>query len=67
MSNNYIEHEIKGDWNKTKSVENNLNKITQYLKDIINHLNKSDTLKIQLTIVNNFIFTIDNDEECLMH
>ena len=67
MSNNYIEHEIKGDWNKTKSVENNLNKIRQYLKDIINHLKKSDTLKIQLTIVNNFIFTIDNDEECLMH
>ena len=62
-----MEHEIKGDRNKTKSVENNLNKITQYLKDIINHFKKSDTLKIQLTIVNNFIFTIDNDEECLMH
>ena len=62
-----MEHEIKGDRNKTKSVENNLNKITQYLKDIINHFKKSDTLKIQLTIVNNFIFTIDKDEECLMH
>ena len=62
-----MEHEIKGDRNKTKSVENNINKITQYLKDIINHFKKSDTLKIQLTIVNNFIFTIDKDEECLMH
>ena len=62
-----MEHEIKGDRNKKKSVENNLNKITQYLKDIINHFKKSDTLKIQLTIANNFIFTIDKDEECLMH
>ena len=67
MSNNYIEYEIKGDRNKTKSVENNLDKITQYLKNIINHLKKSDTLKIPLTIENHFIFTIDNDKECLMH
>ena len=67
MSNNYIEYEIKGDRSKTKSVENNLDKITQYLKIIINHLKKSDTLKIPLTIENNFIFTIDNDKKCLMH
>ena len=33
------------------------NKIRPYLKDI-NNLKKSDTWKIQLTIANNFIFSI---------
>ena len=40
------------------SVEEYLNKIRPYLKDII---------KIQLTITNNFISSIDNDEEGVMH
>ena len=53
-SNNYIEHKSKGDRNKTLSVEEYLNKISPYLKNIINNLKKSDTSKIQLTIVNNF-------------
>ena len=44
-----------------------LNKIKPYLKDIINNLKKSDTWKIQLTITNNFISSIDNEEERLMH
>ena len=34
------------------SVEEYLNKISPYLKDIINNLKKSDTWKIQLTIAN---------------
>ena len=38
-----------------------------FLKDIINNLKKSDTWKIQLTIANNFISSIDNDEEHIMH
>ena len=37
-SNNYIEHESKGDRNKTLLVEEYLNKIRPYLKDIINNL-----------------------------
>ena len=37
------------------------------MKDIINNLKKSDTWKIQLTIAINFISSIDNDEECVMH
>ena len=36
-------------------------------KDIINNLKKSDTWKIQLTIANNFISSIANDEEHVMH
>ena len=49
------------------SVEEYLNKIRPYLKDIINNLKKSDTWKIQLAIANNFIFSIDNNEEHVMH
>ena len=45
-SNRYIEYD---DRNKTLSVEEYLNKIIPYLKDIINNLKKSNTLKIQLT------------------
>ena len=48
------------------SVEEYLNKIRPYLKDIIKNLGKSDTQKIQLTITNNFISSIDNDEEGVM-
>ena len=66
-SNNYIEYESNGDRNKTLSVEEYHNNISPYLKDIINNLKKSDTRKIQLAIVNNFISSIDSDEECVMH
>ena len=45
-SNRYIEYDVR---NKTLSVEEYLNKIIPYLKDIINNLKKSNTLKIQLT------------------
>ena len=38
-----------------------------YLKDIINNLKKLDAWKIQLTIANNFISSLHNDEERVMH
>ena len=66
-SDNYIEYESIGDRSKTLSVEEYLNKIRLYLKDIINNLKNSDTWKIQLTITNNLISSIDNDEEPAMH
>ena len=65
--NNYIEYESNGERNKTLSVEEYLIKIRPYLKDIINNLKKSDAWKIQFTIANNFISSIDNDEERVMH
>ena len=37
-----IEYEIYSDRHKTLSVEEHLNKIRLYLKDIINNLTKSD-------------------------
>ena len=57
----------EGDRNKTLLVEKYLNRIRPYLKDIINNLEKSDTWKIQLTTVINFISSKDNDEECVTH
>ena len=65
-SNNYIENESNGDRSKTLSVEEYLYKIRPYLKDIINNLKTSDTLEIQLTIENNIISSIDNNEEPVM-
>ena len=66
-SNNYIEYKSNGDRNKTLPVEEYLKKISPYLKDVINNLKKSDTWKIQLTIANNFISSVDNDEVRAMH
>ena len=42
-SNNYIEYKSKGDKNRILSIEEYLDKIRPYLKDIINDLKKSDT------------------------
>ena len=53
--------------NKTLSVKEYLNKMRPYLKDIVNKLKKSDTWKIQLAIAANFISSIDNDEEHIVH
>ena len=64
---NFLEYESNGDKNKTLSIEKYVNKIRPYLKEIIIILKKCDILKIQLTIANNFISSIDNDEECVMH
>ena len=47
-------------------VEKHLNKIRLYLKDTSN-LKKSDTWKIQFTIPDDFISSIDNDEEHVIH
>ena len=42
-SNNYIEYKRKGDKNRILSIEEYLDKIRPYLKDIINDLKKSGT------------------------
>ena len=50
-----------------RKIKHYLNKISPYLNDCINYLNKSDIWKIQLTISNNFILSLDNDEERVMY
>ena len=56
-----------GDRNKTLWIEEYLNKIKPYLKDIISDLKKSDTWKIQLKIAINFISCEEKDQEHVMH
>ena len=63
---NYIKYESSNNKNKKLSVEEYLNKIGPYLKDI-NNLEESETLKIQPTIAINFVSCIDNDEEHVMN
>ena len=68
MSNDHIEYKSNGDRYKILSVEEYLDKIRTYLKEIINDLKESGTWKIQLTIAINFISSRDdNDEERVMH
>ena len=67
-SNNYIEYKSNSYKNRILSVEEYLDKIIPYLKDIINDLKKSGIWKIQLTISINFISSRDdNDEEPIIH
>ena len=65
-SNNYIRYESNSDRNKTLLVEEYINKIRSYLKDIINNLKKFDARKIQLTVTIIFAFSKYNDEERVM-
>ena len=68
LSNNYIEYKSNGDKNKILSVEEYLDKIRPYLRDIVNDLKQSDIWKIQLTKTINFISSKDdNDEQHVMH
>ena len=53
-SNNHIEYESDDDRNKTLSIEEYLEEIKPYLKDITNNFKKSDKWKIQLTIAISF-------------
>ena len=48
-------------------MEEYLSEIRSHLKDIINNPKKSDSWKIQLIMANNFISSINNDEEREMH
>ena len=62
-----IEYESNGDRNRALSAEEYLNKISPYLKGIINNLKKSDTWKIPLTIANNSTSSRYDDEERAIH
>ena len=67
-SNNHIEYKSNGDKNRILSVQEYLDKIRPYLKDIINDLKQSDLWKIQFRMTINFILSKDyNDEERVMH
>ena len=48
-------------------MEKYFNRVRPYLKDIMNNVKKFHKGKIQLAMENSFIFSIDNDEERVMH
>ena len=50
LNNNYIEYDTNGDKNRDFSLDEYLNKIKPYVKNIIINLQNSDTWKIELTI-----------------
>ena len=60
--NNYTEHEINGDKNSNFSLDEYLNKIKHYLRNIITDLQNSDTFKNHLTIAINFKSSKDAEE-----
>ena len=66
-NNNYIQYESNCDRNKNLSLEEYLNKIKPYLRDIIIDLQKFDTRKIQSTIATKFISLKDAEQERIMH
>ena len=68
QNNNYIEYKSNSDKNRILSVEEYFNKITPYLRGIVNDLKQSDIQKIQLTIAIRFISSKnDNGEDRIMH
>ena len=62
-----MEYESNGYRNKTLLIEEYLDKIRPYLKDITNDLKKFGTWKIQLTEAISFISYKDNDEGRVIH
>ena len=66
-NNNYIKYESNGDKNNNLWLDEYLNKIKSYLKDIIIDLQSFDTWKIQVTIEIDFISSKDNEEKCEMY
>ena len=66
-NNNYTKYESNVDKNWNLSLDEYLNKIEWYLRNIIFSLQNSDTWKIQLTIAINFISSKDSEEELVMH
>ena len=66
-SDNYIKYKSNDDRNKEILVGEYLNKIRPYLKNIKNNFKKFGTWQIQLIVASNFISSIDNDKELVMH
>ena len=66
-NNNYIEYESNGDKNNNLSLDEYLNKIKSYSRNIIIDLQTSDTWKTQLTISINCISSKDTEKERVMY
>ena len=65
-NNNYIEYKSNGDKNRNLSLDEYLNKIETYLRNIITDLQNSDAWKILVHAIN-FISSKESEEERVMH
>ena len=65
--NTYSEYESNGDKNRNLSLNECINKIERYLRNIIIDLQNSDAWKIQLIIAINIISSKDADEKRVIH
>ena len=67
----YKEYESRGDKDKTLSIEQYLNKVVPYLKELINNHkainNNSNEQKIQLNVCIKFVFLIDTKDICTFY
>ena len=68
FNNNYIQYDSRGDKDKVLTVNEYLNIIRPYLRDMINDSKIKSEWKIQLTAAINFIFSKpDSNETRIMH
>ena len=66
-NNNYTEYETNSDKKRDLLLDEYLNNIKPYSRNIIINLQNCDTLKILLTTATNFIFSKDGGRERVMH
>ena len=62
-----MEYESRGDKDRNLSLEDYLNIIKPFLKDMINNHKNYGEWKIQLIMRINFIFSLDTDEFRIMY
>ena len=67
FNDNYIEYESRGDKDKNLSLEDYLNIIRPYLRDMIDNHKTHSEWKIQLIMQINFICFLDTDELRIMY
>ena len=67
FNENYMEYESRGDKDRNLSLEDYLNIIMPFLKDMINNLKNYGVWKIQLTMRINFVSSLDTNEFRIMY
>ena len=67
FNDNYMEYESRGDKDKNLSIEDYLDIIKPFLRDMINNKKNHGGWEIQLTMQITFISSLDTGEFCIMN
>ena len=67
MNNEYVDYQSSGSRNTNLLLNESVNNIKPYMRDLTTDCQTSDTWKIQLTVAVDFIFTRGAEEEHVMH